>query len=66
MLDDASRHLVEEELRPCTCKGHFRFSAGPRCPLCNAMISEVLRDSIHYIETGTCFNGDKEQIWVSP
>jgi hypothetical protein len=66
MLDEEMLRLVEESLRPCLCGGHFRFGAAPRCPLCNAPIRQILRDSIHYVETGRRFDGDKEQIWLSP
>jgi hypothetical protein len=54
---------VERQLITCTCGGHFRFSAPPRCPLCNEPIPSILPDSIHFIETGKRFNGEKESVW---
>jgi hypothetical protein len=64
-LTEADLPLVESHLKPCPCGGHFRFAAAPRCPLCNASIREILRDSMHYVETGRRFDGDKEDVWVT-
>lgn len=63
MLNFYKKWRVERQLKTCTCGGHFRFSAPPRCPLCKESIPSILPDSIHFIETGKCFDGEKESIW---
>jgi len=63
MLSDAEKEKVQEQLKACPCGGHFRFTAKPRCPLCNQVVPSILPDYIHYIETGKRLDGDKESIW---
>jgi hypothetical protein len=65
VLNFIEKRKVERELMPCSCGGRFRFRAKPRCPLCNKSIPAILPDSIHYIETGKRFDGEKDQIWKS-
>jgi hypothetical protein len=65
MLPEADLRVVESHVKPCPCGGYFRFGASPRCPLCNASIREILRDSMHYVETGRRFDGDKENVWLT-
>lgn len=65
-LNEAEKERVESRLRHCSCGGRFRFTAAPRCPLCNAPIPSILRDFIHYVETGRRFDSEKESIWTSP
>lgn len=64
-LTDSDCRTVEDHLRPCTCGGHFCFSAAPRCPLCNATIRQILYGSIYYVETGKRFDPDKEEVWTA-
>jgi hypothetical protein len=65
VLGPFKRWRVERRLKPCSCGGHFRFGAKPRCPLCNQAIPSILPDAIHFIETGKRFDGDTEAIWKS-
>ncbi len=62
MLNSFKKRRVERELKRCPCGGRFRFAAKPRCPLCNKPIPSILRDSIHFIETGKRFDAEEEQI----
>ena len=39
---------TEQWLQPCSCSGHFRRDASPRCPHCNAVLSAEL--ATRYIE----------------
>ena len=63
MLMGSKKREVEDQLKACPCGGRFRFAATPRCPLCNEPIPSILPDSIHFIETGRCIDGEKEAIW---
>jgi hypothetical protein len=56
---------VERLLKPCPCGGRFRYTAEPRCPLCNETIRSVLPASIYFIETGKRIDSEKENIWKS-
>jgi hypothetical protein len=66
MLNFFQKWKVERQLERCSCGGRFRFGAEPRCPLCNVEIPSILSDSIHYIETGKCFDGARDRIWKAP
>jgi len=63
MLSSFKKRRVERKLNSCSCGGRFRFKAVPRCPLCKEPIPSILADSIHCIETGKRFDGEKERIW---
>lgn len=63
LLNDSEKNLIEESVIKCESGGNFRFSAKPRCPNCNNIISEILSDNIHYIILKKEFNGEKLNIW---
>lgn len=65
-LDPHAMKLVEDQLKPCCCGGRYRFGAMPRCPFCNQILQDILKDSIHYVKIGRVVDGDKEDIWQRP
>ncbi len=64
-LDRNEKRQVESALRHCGCAdgGRFRFGALPRCPQCNAQLTDLLSDDIHFVEIGAVIDGDKEDVW---
>ncbi|MEK7207844.1 MAG: hypothetical protein AAB134_08195 [Pseudomonadota bacterium] len=63
-LSEKEKAKVEENLKPCSCGGRFRFDAPPRCPVCNASLASLLKDKLHYIEVGKVVDGDKDDVWL--
>ena len=56
---------VEPFLKPCSCGGHFRAGAAPRCPECNSALSADAATS--YIEVnapGTAKGWRWQRDWV--
>src|SRR5215510_13070219 len=49
-LSEDEQQKVEKHLQSCSCGGHYRFNAPPRCPFCNCNLSGLLKDKMHYIE----------------
>jgi len=62
-LDDEEKRKLEQSLKPCPLGGQFRFGAHPRCPACGSEIPDLPQDDIHFIEIGTVFDGDIEDVW---
>lgn len=60
MLNSSEKKILEAHIAPCAFGGHFRFDAKPRCPYCNAVLSTILPDDIHFIEIGKVVDGDKD------
>lgn len=64
MLTKKEKQRVEDHLILCTCGGHYRFDAPPRCPLDNCSLAALLLDDMHYIEIGNVVDADKENVWL--
>src|SRR4051794_16668576 len=64
-LTRSEQALLEEHLRPCTCGGHFRHSAHPRCPTCKSeLINAVPGGKIYYVVVGQRFDPAKDNLWL--
>jgi hypothetical protein len=63
-LNRDEKKRVENALKPFSKGGNFRFSALPRCPICNAELHGLLKDNIHFVEIGEIIDADKEDVWV--
>lgn len=63
-LNSEEKKRVEDALKPCGKEGRFRFNAFPRCPFCNEILPNLLKDKIHYIEIGDVIDADKEDAWI--
>jgi hypothetical protein len=64
-LSSEEKKRVENALKPCEKGGRFRFDALPRCPACNALLPDLLKDNLHFIEIGEVTDADKEDVWLS-
>jgi hypothetical protein len=62
-LNDEQKAIVENSLKPSICGGQFRFGALPKCPNCNSILKQLLRDNIHYVQITNVLDGDKVEIW---
>jgi hypothetical protein len=63
MLDDQQKILIEDAILPCPNGGHFRFDANPRCPRCNAELSELRDDPAYFVIMGSRVDGDRVPVW---
>jgi hypothetical protein len=63
-LSEEEKGKVEQQLKPCSCGGHFRFDAPPRCPICNASLLSILKDKLHFIEIGKVVDAGKDDVWL--
>ena len=63
-LDFEEKKRVEDALKPYFKGGRFRFSAHPRCPLCNEPLFDLLKDEMHFIEIGEVIDADTEDVWL--
>ena len=63
-LNDMEKIKVEDAIKPDPSGGQFRFSALPRCPKCNAELTDLLPDDIHFVEIGEIVDGDKVDVWL--
>lgn len=65
-LNSEEKKRVEDALKPCDDGGRFRFDALPRCPACNALLPDLLKDNVHFVEIGKVIDADKDlSVWLS-
>jgi uncharacterized protein YbaR (Trm112 family) len=63
LLDQKEKFLIENNLKPCSCGGSYKFDEPPRCPYCRNSMQSLLQDKIHYFILGNRIDSDKMDIW---
>ena len=63
-LNKDEKTIIEKALKPYSKGGNFLFEAQPRCPFCNSILPNLIKDKIYYYEIGEVINADETDIWI--